>query len=977
MEKQVEELARQIKELQKKIAEDDQKAQEFILNNLPEKAAKKIVSMWETLMFYLLKGMTFLALLASPIMAVKHLLTGYLVGEMVITEKEIDALDTANQAYEAAKRQENMVKLDIANCELEIQKNLICMFQHDETVSRVNQLLLKDELKDDFNLLGREIQRRLEGPAAESQTACARLNAMGEQAKKSAEEAKKARAALPMAGEKLELWKRSAESCEKASKIWSRLKEIKANIQRWNEMLKDGLTKAEAVATRCRSKEDADKVKKGMEMALLTGEGIFQVTKEAKDLAQRIHDMRVSLANGKAMHEDALEAMDRITELAEGLPAEEILSAAIHAAEAAAKVLCEEGDKLNEEIALLRKNYPPDLKPDIAAKFDDLKFLVQKYQSRGSCDIQAGRRAYNKHAGAVVEIRLAVESLKPFLEKKPTLGDCPTESPLQILSEIIEVKVDSATLLEQAKILLWLADECAEAVDSHQAKVEIRSIKPLISSLADLDFSEHKGVRQASVPTPLKLKAGQDIKLQIEYMVFGMPGEAVSVRIEPSVVGWAHTSGKDLPPLRMSTISGHVRLGENEPQRVERASVSLPMPYPTREEGEEGEENLHRRHDLHFDIKVNGKPAQTIVFVKAFDVEGPGTDFNGTGDLNVCVIDAKDGKSYNGNVRIRLQGPSQHTTEVVSNYKLCSWESGFSFEKIPLGKYRVLAEVVEKGNAYTGPRTGSANVTLFRWNPVDRHVKPGFSVRVTLGAGIMKPAFIAKSDVKPEPEPKVPKQWLIHVKVVGKDEKGLSRARVFTADGAMEAKEKENGEYLLGPIRNVEKVSSRRIGVVADVSFISPLGFSPFINQRTAYVELEEKPDVYVTFEFPITQAPAFIGASGTGEGKTATGSGAWSPSTDSTEPPGGNVGTGSGVAGGGSDESGAQGGGIKKPPEPGTDGGSILRTPRSREECIYLVCPNDCKALLFAETFDPVCQRCIDSNERRIQRCMEGYDDY
>ncbi|MBU2628369.1 MAG: hypothetical protein KKE61_07120, partial [Proteobacteria bacterium] len=63
-------------------------------------------------------------------------------------------------------------------------------------------------------------------------------------------------------------------------------------------------------------------------------------------------------------------------------------------------------------------------------------------------------------------------------------------------------------------------------------------------------------------------------------------------------------------------------------------------------------------------------------------------------------------------------------------------------------------------------------------------------------------------------------------------------------------------------------------------------------------------------------------------------------------------------------------------PVRAGTTGEKERPTPRTREECIRLMCPN-CKSLLFFGTLDEPCMSCIESTEHRLSRCMEGYNDY
>ena len=343
----------------------------------------------------------------------------------------------------------------------------------EERHRRFADVNLAARLDEDLKAMRRRIQERLEGLAVEKQAACLTLDHMVQKATKSAEEAKKARAAFPVMKGAIEDWKRAPRICEEAAQMWSRLKEIRENVERWNKALKEGLAKAEEVATRCRTVEEADKVRQSLEMAHRTGEGIRQKTEEAGNLARKLDLIKDNAASAKARYEDALAARDRIIDLTNALPTEAALSEAIENAGTAGKVLAEEGSLLNKEIDLLRMGYPDDLKPEVSRKFEELKWLVYDYQSRGSCDTEAGRREYNNLAGEVVEIRLAVEStLKPFLDMDRTIRECPADSPVAIVDTIVKLKTDSETVLEEAKVLLWLAEKCRTAVNEAQSLQE-------------------------------------------------------------------------------------------------------------------------------------------------------------------------------------------------------------------------------------------------------------------------------------------------------------------------------------------------------------------------------------------------------------------------------------------------------------------------------------------------------------------------
>ncbi|MFA7012997.1 MAG: hypothetical protein WC202_08600, partial [Desulfobacterales bacterium] len=67
----------------------------------------------------------------------------------------------------------------------------------------------------------------------------------------------------------------------------------------------------------------------------------------------------------------------------------------------------------------------------------------------------------------------AVEStLKPFLDMDRTIRECPADSPVAIVDTIVKLKTDSETVLEEAKVLLWLAEKCRTAVNEAKSAQE-------------------------------------------------------------------------------------------------------------------------------------------------------------------------------------------------------------------------------------------------------------------------------------------------------------------------------------------------------------------------------------------------------------------------------------------------------------------------------------------------------------------------
>ncbi len=406
-------------------------------------------------------------------------------------------------------------------------------------------------------------------------------------------------------------------------------------------------------------------------------------------------------------------------------------------------------------------------------------------------------------------------------------------------------------------------------VHSAIATVDILSIKPLVDNMKELNVKHFHTVgedilssQSASelnpsytyLKTPMEIDAGQRISLELEYAVYANPLQDVSVNISPSIAGWLHWSGREKPdPVKMTPVFKRFRMGENQTERIEKAMISLPMQYPT------GDNNRSDFHDLILEVTVNGLNDHPLILMNAFDVKGPGTDLQGTGQLDLCVRESDGKTAYSGELQVTLSsmtGRAQYTANFSGN--TCSSESEPEFTRLPLDKYKVTVRALGDKDLYIKPRTGAATVSLFKWNPRDRQVRPAFSAVITLDKGIKKkkPRFISETKIKNKEDTAVP----------------------LTAP--------EPGNSVPG---TTDLPSNAGIPA-GDVS----------------------------------------------------------SPGETASDTPG----------------------------RIGQTGQEGIPDPRTREQCIRLLCPN-CGELLFFGTLDEPCMKCIESNDPRIPRCMEGYNDY
>ena len=464
----------------------------------------------------------------------------------------------------------------------------------------------------------------------------------------------------------------------------------------------------------------------------------------------------------------------------------------------------------------------------------------------------------------------------------------------------------------------------------YPTEIKIRSVKPIVFNLAELSIRESEDGRRGYASHPQKIRAGETVRLDIEMVAFSPPGKAVEITVQPSLIGWARFSGKTPQPLRLEPFKRTVLFGQGEAEKTERATLTFAILYPT------NDETVNTQHDLCLELAVNGKPQKPLIIADAFDVSVPGTDYNGTGDLSVRIrLPGKDvnreavtEKFYRGEVKVSLYPISGL---VAPAPKISS--GAIDFPKIPLGRYRVVAQV-QDDRYYKGPSIGSTVVTLFKWNPQDRHAG-SWHAWIELGKSDeeKKPDFVEQSKSN-RTNASIPKEWYVHVKILDQYRQGISGAKVFTVEGHMEAKDQGRGEYLLGPIKNVDNSTMKDLKLKADIhSQVSP----------DILVWLSDKSRVHVEYQFVVSYPPAFVRDS----------------KTQKTQPPG-TVTTQTTPAG----------------QSPGSDATTPRRAASSdkrkdRCECIRIFCPL-CKNLLFCTSNDPDCLACIDANEEAIRQCME-----
>ena len=931
-----------------------------------------------------------MALLASPILAVKNLMAMYLVHEAMIKDDEIKLLDTTNQKYVAAKAEVDQIDKAIETYNKQIEKEEKCMRLYADAALEVKRKILEG---DPYEKAQRELESAIE---AASSAIRAR-----EDVRAVLSAAKDAKVKAEAAGNEIKRQKELRETikneCDRGKKLVEQTKTAKEAAYKHYMEMKDYLNlterewkKACAAAARLRqtqffSQDEMDLLEISSMQAFVKSQDassecakrtklIGEEAQTAENAAEQIEKIREKLTElGNQLVDGAeiqtkLDAImtkvdARMKETAnKPVEADDFAADAQHARDRVAEILAKisSEDRAKKMIAMAEK--AAESAKTAAADTKKLATEAQSLVKTLHSDIEAlGKRSVNLTK-----------------EKK----ECKIPPVTDFVKDANASKESAELFAQKAVDFATGAEDCAAFVSKVAGDtkrgfdVKIRSVKPIVSNMLEYD------------PKPVKVHAGQGLTLNIEYVVFGWPNGEVVVEIDPIVM-----IGPIEPvPMPLRSIKRNVRFGDKENQKVYRDILRFSIPYPTSDKEPED------FHALKFDIKINEKKTDSVYIDKAFRVLGPGTDFNGYCNIGVCVVrsekdtspDAYGGtkanKGYYGKAEVTLQPLSRQAGSVRKVLENACPGAGMVFKKVPLGRYLVSA-TVQGDKGLKGARSGSSKVTYFRPHPeagYSAHVYDTVVIQLGKSKGEERPSFAQPKKPEVPEKPVGPEAWYVQIKVEDRKGNGISGARVFSSDGVMTAKAQGGGKYELGPIKNVKNVAEKKIEVTADISFKSAHP-SVFGHQKMKTVTLKDKSRVYVTIKFNDYEegGTGLAGAFGGGGGGTPS----WVPQKNRDSrgegatggsPPswaGGGGGKGESSSGGGSGVA----DGDKDEKTGGGSGGGETTNKRSREECERELCP-ECFFLgqridrnqLPEGGADP-CQKCLRDKAGLIQQCMEG----
>lgn len=126
------------------------------------------------------------------------------------------------------------------------------------------------------------------------------------------------------------------------------------------------------------------------------------------------------------------------------------------------------------------------------------------------------------------------------------------------------------------------------------------------------------------MPEPLKLKAGEEIRVSLEYLVFSLPGEKNKISIEPFYhEGHGVYVEEERGARGGIPYEGEVETDEEYGFAAGIATFSLPLKYPSKKD----QTGIFFDSVIGFNMKIENEPVFTTTLENPMRVEGPGTDF--------------------------------------------------------------------------------------------------------------------------------------------------------------------------------------------------------------------------------------------------------------------------------------------------------------------------------------------------------------
>ncbi|HOW58985.1 MAG TPA: hypothetical protein PLO78_04585 [Candidatus Omnitrophota bacterium] len=386
------------------------------------------------------------------------------------------------------------------------------------------------------------------------------------------------------------------------------------------------------------------------------------------------------------------------------------------------------------------------------------------------------------------------------------------------------------------------------------------------------DFKAWSDYVHKAVTPPVKLKAGSDMKVHIGYAILALPKDVLKVRINSSYEeGYGIASGEEASLRSGSVVEEKVTADEEFGIVLGAAEFSLPLQYPS-EKQNNSEELFHST--LKFLLNVEEKNLFSATVNNAFTVEGPGTDFNGKGNLKVTVkadkATLKDVPIGDlPDVTVKLE-PLSGQTEVPQPVKGMYLNGAHTFENLQLGQWRVIAELEKKeiektetppapssgqsgkdGNIYTvaklfwnveeayaaeyaGPGKGEKLVTMFMprpmkaETPLEKRHAGDFKVEVELGK------FDLKDFIKIKRKQTDLTSWNILVTVQDMSGKPVIGAEVVTLDGnRSKATEIGQGQYIFRKL-SAAGTGTVRVGAEIHAQLMRAVGTHRYFGETTA-----------------------------------------------------------------------------------------------------------------------------------------------
>lgn len=125
----------ELKEVERQERETELKAKQFAQQHFPQEAGNYVTGNLKLLVYYSLKGLTFAAMIADPLLGLKSLFTGWMLDYMVLSDQELQIIDTTKAELDEQKKELAEQEVKAADLRLKLHESQKCLTDNKTAVN--------------------------------------------------------------------------------------------------------------------------------------------------------------------------------------------------------------------------------------------------------------------------------------------------------------------------------------------------------------------------------------------------------------------------------------------------------------------------------------------------------------------------------------------------------------------------------------------------------------------------------------------------------------------------------------------------------------------------------------------------------------------------------------------------------------------------------------------------------------------------